>query len=87
MAPQDSGFLKMGYIFYKAVNKAADAGKLVEPGEMNSGPTICDKFEGYGMDAGGFTQRGSGNHDGIYYHNSEEKGVSISYGPLELADD
>ncbi|KAK2728197.1 killer toxin subunits alpha beta [Colletotrichum kahawae] len=73
--PNDSGFLKMGYIFYKAVNKAADAGKLVEPGEMNSGPTICDKFEGYGMDAGGFTQRGSGNHDGICYHNSEEKGI------------
>ncbi|KAF4839543.1 hypothetical protein CGCSCA4_v010997 [Colletotrichum siamense] len=69
--PNDNGFLKMGYIFYKAINKAADAGKLVEPGEVNSGPTICDKFERNGMEIGGCTQRGSRNPDGIYYHNSE----------------
>ncbi|KAI8283822.1 hypothetical protein K4K60_002411 [Colletotrichum sp. SAR11_57] len=51
--PNDNGFLKMGYIFYKAINKAADAGKLVEPGEVNSGPTICDKFERNGMEPTG----------------------------------
>ncbi|KAJ3542499.1 hypothetical protein NM208_g4052 [Fusarium decemcellulare] len=73
--PNDNGFLKMGYIFYKAINKAADAGKLVRPGDFGTGSTVCDKFEGSGMDAGGLTQRGSGNHDGIYYHNSEEKGI------------
>ncbi|KAF3805180.1 hypothetical protein GCG54_00010456, partial [Colletotrichum gloeosporioides] len=35
---------------------------------------IFYKSESNGMGAGGFTQRGSRNHDGIYYHNSEEKG-------------
>ncbi|KAK1842567.1 killer toxin subunits alpha beta [Colletotrichum chrysophilum] len=55
--PNDNGFLKMGYIFYKAINKAADAGKLVEPGEVNSGPTICDKVESVAkwVDDGGKT--------------------------------
>lgn len=76
----------MGYIFYRAINKATDAGKLVEPGEMNSGPTICDKFERNGMEVGGFTQRGSCNPDGIYYHNSEEKDLSKLFGYLALAD-
>ncbi|KAK7432202.1 hypothetical protein QQZ08_001147 [Neonectria magnoliae] len=73
--PNDNGYLKLGYIFYKAINKAADDGRLVKPGDFGSGSTACDKFEGVGMDAGGLTQRGSGNHDGIYYHNSEEKGI------------
>ncbi|KAM0544199.1 hypothetical protein ACHAPJ_011950 [Fusarium lateritium] len=73
--PSDQGYLKMGYIFYKAINKAADDGKIVKPSaEFGTGPSICDKFDGQGIDAGGKTQRGSGNHDGIYYHNSEEKG-------------
>ncbi|KPM44471.1 hypothetical protein AK830_g2091 [Neonectria ditissima] len=73
--PSDKGFLKLGYIFYKAINKAASDGKLVEPEDFGTGSTVCDKFDGNGVDAGGLTQRGSGNHDGIYYHNSEEKGI------------
>ncbi|EQB57131.1 hypothetical protein CGLO_02768 [Colletotrichum gloeosporioides Cg-14] len=37
---KDNDYLKIGYIFYKAINKAANARNLVETGEMNSGRTI-----------------------------------------------
>ncbi|KAF7550314.1 hypothetical protein G7Z17_g5812 [Cylindrodendrum hubeiense] len=73
--PNDEGHRKMAYVFYKAINKAVSAEKIVESEEFTAGTTTCDKFEGSGEDAGGYTQRGSGNHDGIYYHDSKEMGM------------
>ncbi len=51
--------------------------RIVTPGEMVLGSTVCDKVEGTGTDAGGLTQRGSGYEDGIYYHDSVQSTVRI----------
>ncbi|KAL4898828.1 hypothetical protein BDW74DRAFT_184352 [Aspergillus multicolor] len=39
---------------------------------------VCEKQYGDGIYAGGLTQRGSGEEDGIYYHDIEAKGVVFS---------
>lgn len=38
----------------------------------------CEKVAGQAA-YGGITQKGSGVSDGIYYHNSQEKGIIWSY--------
>ena len=67
----------MAAVFYQAIHRALAANTVVAAGDFSTGPTICDKFAGTGIDAGGLTQRGSGYDDGIYYHDSVEKGVSV----------
>lgn len=67
----------MAAVFYKAINEAIAANKIVKAADFAIGDPVCDKFAGTGIDAGGLTQRGSGHDDGIYYHDSEEMGVSI----------
>lgn len=67
----------MAAVFYKAINQAASDGRLVVPGDFDqSTTTVCDKFAGTGTDAGGLTQRGVGEDDGIYYHKSQGMDVS-----------
>lgn len=66
----------MAASFYKAINEAANDGKIKEAGAFKVVTGACDKFGGNGVDAGGLTQRGSGTDDGIYSHESAEMGVS-----------
>ncbi|KAK7414551.1 hypothetical protein QQX98_006578 [Neonectria punicea] len=78
--PTDQGFLKMGYVFYKAITKAAAAGHLRAPATISSGiATGCAKVLGRGIYAGGLTQKGSGDDDGIYYHNSVSMGIVLTH--------
>lgn len=76
---QDSGHKKMAAVFYKAINQAIATNKIVKAADFATGDPVCDKFAGTGVDAGGLTQRGSGHDDGIYYHDSEEMGVSVKF--------
>ncbi|THC94729.1 hypothetical protein EYZ11_005768 [Aspergillus tanneri] len=74
--PNDKGYSKMAYIWSQAIDEAADEELIAEPGPM--APVPCEKDYGDGVDAGGLTQRGSGLDDGIYYHDSQEKGTLLS---------
>ncbi|KAK7420361.1 hypothetical protein QQX98_002784 [Neonectria punicea] len=76
--PNDEGHRKMAYVFYKAINEAAKDSKIVETGSFEASDPVCDKVYGNGIPAGGKTQRGSGEHDGIYLHKAEEKGVILT---------
>jgi hypothetical protein len=68
----------MAAVFYETINQALNANAVVAPGVLTLNTnTVCDKFAGTGVDAGGKTQRGSGSDDGIYYHDSKSMGVSI----------
>jgi hypothetical protein len=66
----------MAAIFYQAINEAIADGAIVAPEDFTISSPVCDKVAGTGRDAGGYTQRGSGYGDGIYYHDSVEEGVS-----------
>lgn len=66
----------MAATFLEAIYNALNAGRVVAAAPFSTGSSVCDKFAGSGIDAGGLTQRGSGYHDGIYYHGSVEMGVS-----------
>lgn len=75
----------MAYVFYKAINQAADEGRIAAPGGDFAEATACDKTYANGIWAGGLTQRGSGEHDGIYLHDAEEMGVSVGHPNSGLA--
>ena len=67
----------MAAVFYDAINRAGSDGKLKMPGAIDlSGSSVCDKYAGSGISAGGQTQHGIGSDDGIYYHSSEGMDVS-----------
>ncbi|KAL5362439.1 hypothetical protein BJX96DRAFT_177152 [Aspergillus floccosus] len=76
--PNEQGYSKMAYVWYKAILDASDKGFLKTPNEMDSTTGSCEKQYGDGVYAGGLTQRGSGEQDGIYYHSSESKGIVLS---------
>lgn len=66
----------MAYVFYLAINQINNDNRLVEAETADtSGVTGCDKVLGNGIYAGGETQFGSGQDDGIYYHSPVGKGV------------
>ncbi|KAK0099309.1 hypothetical protein ONS96_008539 [Cadophora gregata f. sp. sojae] len=73
--PNDKGHRMMAAVFYQSIMKALSDGRVVAPGPFTVGPSTCDKFAGSGRDAGGWTQRGSGYDDGLYFHSSQEKGI------------
>ncbi|OQE36040.1 hypothetical protein PENCOP_c012G03701 [Penicillium coprophilum] len=76
--PNEQGYAKMAYVWYKAIQEADKKGFLKMPNEMNSTGGSCEKQYGDGVSAGGLTQRGSGEDDGIYYHSGESKGMILS---------
>jgi hypothetical protein len=77
--PNDSGYSKMASIWYEAVMKAAIQGIIPEPAPVSISPTgTCDKSYGDGIYAGGHIQKGSGEDDGIYYHDSQFMGIYFS---------
>lgn len=77
--PNDYGYSQMADIWYNAIYDAAKAGLIVEPADLSiSPPGTCDKEYGSGVYAGGFTQQGTGEDDGIYRHDSEYSGALFS---------
>ncbi|GAB1210904.1 hypothetical protein ATERTT37_000014 [Aspergillus terreus] len=77
--PNDYGYSQMADIWYNAIYNAAVAELIVKPADLDiSSNGTCDKEYGSGVYAGGFTQQGSGEDDGIYRHNSEYSGVLLS---------
>ncbi|QKX57197.1 uncharacterized protein TRUGW13939_04305 [Talaromyces rugulosus] len=77
--PNDIGYSKMASVWYEAIMKAAIQGIIPEPAPVSISPTgTCDKSYGDGIYAGGHTQKGSGEDDGIYYHDSQFMGIYFS---------
>lgn len=77
--PNDQGYTKMAYVWWTAINAASDKGFLQQPYDLVLGvDNTCDKVAGGAVGAGGLTQRGSGEDDGIYYHSSAEKGIVLT---------
>ncbi|GES66464.1 esterase [Aspergillus terreus] len=74
--PNDYGYSQMADIWYNAIYNAAVAELIVKPADFDIPSTgTCDKEYGSGVYAGGFTQQGSGEDDGIYRHDSEYSGA------------
>ncbi|KAG2421959.1 hypothetical protein HFD88_005935 [Aspergillus terreus] len=74
--PNDYGYSQMADIWYNAIYNAAVAELIVKPADLDISSTgTCDKEYGSGVYAGGFTQQGSGEDDGIYRHDSEYSGA------------
>ncbi|KAI9371767.1 SGNH hydrolase-type esterase domain-containing protein [Aspergillus egyptiacus] len=74
--PNEGGYAKMAAIWYQAIRDAAEEDLIVAPTELAAelgGGNQCEKEYGNGI-YGGETQRGSGEEDGIYYHESEAMG-------------
>ncbi|KAL4872571.1 SGNH hydrolase-type esterase domain-containing protein [Aspergillus spectabilis] len=70
--PNDGGYRKLAMIWYDAIEKANWNGLIPSPvpvDKLNTG--VCEKKPGDGIWAGNPTQAGSGEDDGIYYHDSE----------------
>ncbi|KAL6231701.1 hypothetical protein BDW75DRAFT_233408 [Aspergillus navahoensis] len=78
--PNDQGYAKMAYLWYRAIMKANEQGLIKEPALMSADTQgTCEKSKGGGISAGGETQRGSGEDDGIYYHSSKAQGIVFSF--------
>ncbi|KAK7942571.1 uncharacterized protein PG986_011684 [Apiospora aurea] len=75
--PNDFGFVKMANVWWIAVERASRQGLIPRPAPLDTG---CQASEGFvsGVYAGGLTQRGSGVGDGIYQHDSQEKGIVLT---------
>jgi hypothetical protein len=59
--------------------KATIQGIISAPAPVSISPTgTCDKSYGDGIYARGHTQKGSGEDDGIYYHDSQSMGIYFS---------
>jgi hypothetical protein len=75
--PNDYGYAKMTSVWYDAITDA-HADDLI-PNSVVTGASAehgtCEKSYGNGIYAGGLTQRGSGEDDGIYQHSSESMGT------------
>ncbi|KAJ5496833.1 hypothetical protein N7463_008820 [Penicillium fimorum] len=87
--PNDHGYAKMAYVWYRAIDDAYGDGLISEPVDTDSswGNGPCEKASGNGIYAGGLTQKGSGEDDGIYYHSSESMGVIYSlYGQKDFSE-
>ncbi|KAL3436158.1 hypothetical protein BDV09DRAFT_194284 [Aspergillus tetrazonus] len=75
----DYGYSKLAAIWYNAIYDAAKKGLIATPADLNTtSPGTCGKEYGSGVYAGGFTQQGSGEDDGIYRHDSEYNGALFS---------
>ncbi|KAL3431446.1 hypothetical protein BDV09DRAFT_188416 [Aspergillus tetrazonus] len=75
--PNEAGYKKMASTWHSAIKDAANKNLIVAPaafGSPGGSDGQCEKEYGTGVYAGGLTQRGSGEEDGIYYHDSEAMG-------------
>ncbi|KAL2064102.1 hypothetical protein VTL71DRAFT_4596 [Oculimacula yallundae] len=77
--PNDAGHKKMAIKFWYAIEWAQQSGLIAEAAPITqSVGNDCDKQAGQAQ-YGGITQKGSGEDDGIYKHNSQEMGSIWSY--------
>jgi hypothetical protein len=81
--PNDAGYLKMASVWYAAIMNAASQDLVRNPVALDGpstggGSGTCEKEYGDGIYAG-ITQRGSGEEDGIYYHDSRAMGEVGSF--------
>lgn len=77
--PNDNGFKIMAKSFWIAIEYARRDGLIKQAAPFTGVVTnTCEKVAGQAT-YGGITQKGSGNGDGIYYHNSVSKGSIWSY--------
>lgn len=81
--PNDIGYPKMAAVWYQAISTAFKDTLLKKPGGSyvvtpGSSGLQCDQHYGDGVYAGGLTQRGSGEDDGIYRHDSAPMGVVLT---------
>ncbi|GKU19782.1 unnamed protein product [Fusarium langsethiae] len=77
--PNDAGHKRMAVKFWYAIEWGYKAGLIADAAPMTkSTGNTCDKQPGQAQ-YGGVTQKGSGDDDGIYYHNSQEMGTIWSY--------
>jgi hypothetical protein len=77
--PNDEGYRKMAYVWYKAILDASDRGFLKSPEPITTIPKGgCANESGGLKHSGGLTQPVSGEEDGIYYHSSEPKGIILT---------
>ncbi|KAJ5214936.1 hypothetical protein N7468_010615 [Penicillium chermesinum] len=79
--PNDVGYSKMADVWYQAIHSAITAGYITNPGQsltISSGSSSCEKKYGDGVYAGGLTQTGSGQDDGIYLHDSQSQGIVLT---------
>lgn len=78
--PTDEGYKRMAGAFYASIAEADEDGKIETPqdADLSAVTSDCKKAAGTGVSAGAETQTGSGYSDGIYYHDSEEKGSILT---------
>ncbi|RFN46103.1 integrin alpha n-terminal [Fusarium flagelliforme] len=77
--PVDAGHKKMAVKFWYAIEWGYQAGLIVNASPMSQATgNTCDKQPGQAQ-YGGVTQKGSGDSDGLYYHNSQQMGTIWSY--------
>ncbi|CAG8097452.1 unnamed protein product [Penicillium olsonii] len=76
--PNDNGYAKMASVWHEAVKEADKLGLIKAATDMDDSTKTCNKETGDGDYAGGLTQRGSGQDDGIYHHSSVSKGTVLS---------
>ncbi|KAJ4007802.1 hypothetical protein NW766_009607 [Fusarium irregulare] len=77
--PNDAGHKKMAIKFWYGIEWGYQAGLIANAAPMSqSTGNTCDKQPGQAQ-YGGVTQKGSGDSDGLYYHNSQQMGTIWSY--------
>ncbi|KAF5660854.1 integrin alpha n-terminal [Fusarium heterosporum] len=77
--PNDAGHKRMAIKFWHAIEWGYQSGRIGEAAPFTIAATnTCDKQPGQAQ-YGGITQKGSGDSDGIYYHDSQEMGTIWSY--------
>ncbi|KAH8657733.1 hypothetical protein BX600DRAFT_400504 [Xylariales sp. PMI_506] len=72
--PTDYGYSKMAGAFWETITQADADGAIKAPQDVSN----CEKTPGSGISAGANTQTGSGDDDGIYYHDSTEMGTLLT---------
>jgi hypothetical protein len=80
--PTDEGHLRLAAFYLQGIEEAMSMGYITPPAETglsdaagSPGDTTCDKTFASGASHGAQTQQGSGLDDGIYVHDSIDRGV------------
>ncbi|KAF5635566.1 integrin alpha n-terminal [Fusarium sp. NRRL 25303] len=77
--PNDAGHKIMAIKFWYAIEWGYRAGLIAKASEFSAiTSNTCDKKPGQAQ-YGGVTQKGSGEDDGLYYHNSQKMGTIWSH--------
>lgn len=84
--PTDEGHLRLAAFYLQGIEEANSLGYITPPAETgqsdaagSAGDTTCDKTFASGESHGAQTQQGSGLDDGIYVHDSIDRGIRGSF--------